>query len=145
MEKIKNLVGKQSRNMKYCFILGALIAAINSLSRADYNFILYLYMFYVWTFMDNETTKNQDKIYLFYLLVFSALVDIFWCLFWGDKWDYVSTLVHELTLLFSWIGVIIKIIIICCVGILEFDKIVNHIVNLIQKKRNDGFVPQNDD
>ena len=53
MDKVKNLLSKHSSKLKYLFLCGAIIAAINTLSRADYNFVLYLYMFYVWTFMGN--------------------------------------------------------------------------------------------
>ena len=82
MDKIKNLLAKHSGKIKYLFICGAIIAGINTLSRADYNFILYLYMFYVWTFMGNAAEEqSQDKIGTFYILLYSLLIDLFWCLF----------------------------------------------------------------
>ena len=105
-------LSKHSSKLKYLFLLGAVIAAINTLSRADYNFVIYLYMFYVWTFMgDSAEAQRQDKIGTFYILVYSLVIDFIWCIFWGGKWDTVPTLMHELTLFFSWCGILLKLFI----------------------------------
>ena len=137
MDKVRNLIAKHSGKIKYLFLCGAIIAAINTLSRADYNFVLYLYMFYVWTFMGNSTEEQrQDKIGTFYLLFYSLLIDIFWCLFWGSKWDNIPTVAHELTLLFSWCGIIVKIFVICLVGIMELDIIKSSLLQLLKAKDN---------
>ena len=101
MEKIKNIAVKHSSKLKYLFLVGAIIAGINTLSRADYNFVVYLYMFYVWTFMgDSAEVQRQDKVGTFYILLYSLLIDTVWCLFWGGKWDQVPSLFHELLLLY---------------------------------------------
>ena len=137
MDKVRNLIAKHSGKIKYLFLCGAIIAAINTLSRADYNFVLYLYMFYVWTFMGNSTEEQrQDKIGTFYILFYSLLIDIFWCLFWGSKWDNIPTVAHELTLLFSWCGIIVKIFVICLVGIMELDIIKSSLLQLLKAKDN---------
>ena len=137
MDKVRNLIAKHSGKIKYLFLCGAIIAAINTLSRADYNFVLYLYMFYVWTFMGNSSEEQrQDKIGTFYLLFYSLLIDIFWCLFWGSKWDNIPTVAHELTLLFSWCGIIVKIFVICLVGIMELDIIKSSLLQLLKAKDN---------
>ncbi len=134
MEKIKNIVAKHSSKIKYLFLCGAIIAAINTLSRADYNFVVYLYMFYVWTFMgDSQEVQRQDKIGTFYILVYSLLIDFIWCIFWGGKWDQVPTLFHEMTLLFSWLGIIWKIFTILFVGVFEFDNIKSSIMSMMKK------------
>ena len=84
MDNIKNILSRHSNKLKYLYLCGALIAAINTLSRADYNFVLYIYMFYVWTFMQNSPeAKKQDKISSFYFLIFSLLIDLIWTMFWG--------------------------------------------------------------
>ena len=149
MDKVRNILAKHSSKLKYLFLCGAIIAAINTLSRADYNFVLYLYMFYVWTFMGKAAEEQrQDKIGTFYILIYSLLIDIFWCLFWGGKWDVVTTIVHELTLFFSWFGIILKICIICLVGILELDIIKASLFRLLKAKdssRNKNFMPFNDE
>ena len=145
MDKIKNLVAKHSGKMKYLFLCGAIIASLNSLSRADYNFVLYLYMFFVWTFMGKTPdAQRQDKVGSFYILLFSLLVDFFWCLFWGGKWDSISTIVHELTLFLSWCGILLKFFIIVLVGISEMDIIKSSIVATLKQKGN-NFVPYNDE
>ena len=146
MEKIKGITTKYSSKLKYFYICGAIIAALNTLSRADYNFVLYLFMFYVWTFMDNSSeVQKQDKIGCFYILVFSLLIDFIWVLFWGGKWDTVPTLFHEMTLFFSWLGIILKICIVLFVGVLELDLIKASINSLLKKgneKKYDVFEDQ---
>jgi len=135
MDKVKNLLSRHSGKLKYLYLCGAIIAAINTLSRADYNFVLYLYMFYVWTFMGNTAEEQrQDKIGTFYILLYSLLIDIFWCLFWGGKWNNVSTVAHELTLFLSWCGIILKVIIICLIGIIEFDNLKSSLLRLLKAK-----------
>ena len=137
MEKIKNIAVKQSSKLKYLFLVGAIIAGINTLSRADYNFVVYLYMFYVWTFMgDSAEVQRQDKVGTFYILLYSLLIDTVWCLFWGGKWDQVPSLFHEMTLFFSWIGIIWKILIIICVCLLELDIIRASLLSSFKGKSN---------
>ena len=133
MEKIKNIATKYSSKLKYFYICGAIIAALNTLSRADYNFVLYLFMFYVWTFMENTEVQKQDKVGCCYILIFSLLIDFIWVLFWGGKWDTVPTLFHEMTLFFSWLGIILKICIALFVGVLELDLIKASINSLLKK------------
>ena len=135
MDKVRNLLASHSGKLKYLFLCGAIIAAINTLSRADYNFVLYLYMFYVWTFMGNTAEEQrQDKIGTFYILLYSLLIDVFWCLFWGGKWDNIINIAHELALFLSWCGIILKIIIICLIGIIEFDIIKDSLFRLLKAK-----------
>ena len=137
MEKIKSIAVKHSSKLKYLFLVGAIIAGINTLSRADYNFVVYLYMFYVWTFMgDSAEVQRQDKVGTFYILLYSLLIDTVWCLFWGGKWDQVPSLFHEMTLFFSWIGIIWKILIIICVCLLELDIIRASLLSSFKGKSN---------
>ena len=140
-------IKKHSGKLKYLFLLGATIAAFNTLSRADYNFVLYLYMFYVWTFLGNSNEiQAEDKLGTFYILLYSLFIDIFWCLFWGGKWDNISTLMHEFTLFFSWIGIVVKSCLIIIVGILEWDIIKVSIVHLLKQKSSKGqFDPFEDE
>ena len=148
MDKVRNLLASHPGKLKYLFLCGAIIAAINTLSRADYNFVLYLYMFYVWTFMGNSPEEQrQDKIATFYILLYSLLIDIFWCLFWGGKWDNIPTIAHELTLFFSWCGIIVKILAILIVGFMELDIIKSSIFHLLKQKdtRKDNFMVLDED
>ena len=146
MDKVKNLIAKHSGKMKYLFLCGAIIASLNSLSRADYNFVVYLYMFFVWTFMGKTPdAQREDKVGSFYILLFSLLIDFIWCLFWGGKWDNVSTIVHELTLFLSWCGILLKFLIIAIVGISELDIIKASLVASLKQKGNNNFIPYNDE
>ena len=146
MDKIRNILANHSGKIKYLFLCGAVIAAINTLSRADYNFVLYLYMFYVWTFMGNsQEEQRQDKIGTFYILLYSLLIDIFWNLFWGGKWDTIQNLAHEVTLLCSWIGLILKVFIVVIIGILELELIKSSLVATLKQKGNNDFIPYNDE
>ena len=131
-----DILKRHSGKVKYLFLLGAVIAGFNTLSRADYNFVLYLYMFYVWVFMGNTPDiQHEDKLGTFYLLFYSLFIDLFWCLFWGGKWDMVPTLAHEITVLFSWFGVIIKIIIFVIILLLEFNNIKESLIRLLKAKQ----------
>ena len=147
MERVKNILTKHSGKIKYLFLLGAIIAGFNTLSRADYNFVLYLYMFYVWTFMGNTPEiQHEDKMGTFCILLYSLFIDIFWCLFWGGKWDTVPTLAHEITVFFSWIGIIIKVIIFIIIGLLEWETLKSSVLSFIKAKQtHKNFVPYADE
>ena len=148
MEKIKNLTIKHSSKLKYLFLCGAIIAALNTLSRADYNFVVYLYMFYVWTFLENSPeAQRQDKIGCFYIIIFSLFIDFIWVLFWGGKWDNVPTLFHEMTLFFSWLGLFLKIFIGLFIGLLEYDIIKGSLISMLKAKKNasEKYDPFQDD
>jgi hypothetical protein len=58
MKIIKNNVLKNQDKIQYLFFAGAGIAGINTILRPDYNLIVYLYLFYVWTMMTNSKVKN---------------------------------------------------------------------------------------
>jgi hypothetical protein len=58
MDYLKRL-SSQPDIFKYALLGGAAIAAVNTLSRADYNVILYLYIYYVWAMM-NDTKVSLN-------------------------------------------------------------------------------------
>ena len=146
MDKVKNIAIKHSSKLKYLFLCGAIIAAINTLSRADYNFVIYIYMFYIWTFMgDLAEVQRQDKVGSFYILLYSFILDFIWCLFWGGKWDQVPTFFHSMTLFFSWIGIVWKIFVILGVGVLEFDMIKASFKAIFKKKEYPNLAEEDDE
>ena len=62
MEAMNKIGNKFSDKLKYLFLIGACIALINTFCRADYNFILYLYMYYIWIYMTNDTEiQTKEK------------------------------------------------------------------------------------
>jgi hypothetical protein len=113
MEKVKQLVTQHQDKFKFILFAGAGIGAFNTLARPDYNMILYLYIYYIWNNMsDSKETQTTEKINSFFVMMFSLLIDIIWCFFWGSRWgsknDYESS-IHSLVIFFSWIGVAVKV------------------------------------
>ena len=143
MDKIRELSIQHSNKLNYLIIIGAIIAATNTICRPDYNFILYLYIFYVWKFMNNQReSQSQEKISIFYFLIYSFIIDIIWCIYWGNKWnslkkDYENK-IHFFVLFFSWIGIIIKIIIIVMIAFIDWESIKSSFPKNIQEKLNKG-------
>lgn len=151
MEQTQKLVNQHSGKLQYVFLIGAGIAALNTLCRADYNFIIYLYMFYVWKFMESsKDSQAQEKVASFFILLYSLLIDVFWCLFWGFKWGGLQedpeSGVHKMVLICSWIGIILKIVALIMIGVLDWQNIKSAIPNKLQEKlnANQGYAEQID-
>ena len=143
MEKIKNLAKQNSHRLKFLLITGAIIGGINTLSRADYNLILYLYMYYIWHFMDNQKESQiQEKVSSFFFAFYSLIIDIIWCIFWGKKWNSLQkdseSTIHFIVIFLSWIGIIIKIISLFIICIVEWDFIKSSLPKKLQDKFNNG-------
>lgn len=144
MDKIGNLVNTHSNKIQYILLGAAGIAAINTLGRADYNFILYLYMFYVWKFMENtKESQAQEKLASFYIMLYSLLIDFVWCFYWGAKWGSLKNdpenFVHMLVLILSWLGVILKIVSLFMIGILEWSSIKGSLPKNLQQKLGSNY------
>ena len=54
MEKLKNIFIANQDKFKYLLFAGAGIAAVNCLTRPDFNLIVYLYTFYIWYMFENK-------------------------------------------------------------------------------------------
>ena len=114
MENITQLAEKHAGKLKYLFLIGASIGLINTFCRADYNFILYLYIFYIWLHLnEDKEIQTREKVTLFYILVYSLFIDIIWCFFWQSQWGYlkedIESGTHSLVIFLSWIGILLKI------------------------------------
>ena len=151
MEKVKNIAQENKSNLIYLFLGGVILAGVNTfLGRADYNIFIYLYMSYIWKFMDNiKENQIQEKINSFNATIYSLFIDIFWCLYWNAKWDNLNVdseaAIHSLVILTSWIGVLLKIIIIGMIGILEWNIIKNVLPKKLQEKLNPEYSQQTDE
>ena len=152
MDTAKQLVNQHSNKLQYVFLIGAGIAALNTLCRADYNFIIYLYMFYVWKFMENSAdAQAQEKVASFFILLYSLIIDVFWCLFWGTKWHNLQndpeSGVHKMVLILSWIAILLKIVALIMIGVLDWPNIKNAVPDKLKEKlnMNDGYAKQEDD
>ena len=79
----------------------------------------------------------------------SLLIDIFWCLYWNSKWNNLKVdpegAIHSLVILTSWIGILLKIVIIAMIGILEWNVIKTVLPKKLQEKLNPGYDPQIDE
>lgn len=64
MNLIKSNILKNQDKIHFLFFIGAGIAGFNTLLRADYNLIIYLYLFYVWTMMTNSKVNIFVKFIL---------------------------------------------------------------------------------
>ena len=116
MDTISRLAEKYSDKLKYLILAGASIGLINTFCRADYNFILYLYMFYVWMHLtEDQEIQTREKITIFYILFYSLIIDIIWCFFWKSQWGYlkedIESGTHGLVIFLSWVGTLLKVII----------------------------------
>ncbi len=151
MEKVKNLAIEHKNNLLLFFLGGAILAGINTFfGRADYNLFIYLYMSYIWKFMSGSSeNQTQEKSNTFNILLYSLLIDIFWCLYWNSKWNNLKVdpegAIHSLVILTSWIGILLKIVIISMIGILEWNVIKTVLPKKLQEKLNPGYNPQIDE
>ena len=146
MEQLKNTATTHANKLQYIFLIGAGIAAINTLCRADYNFVIYLYMFYVWQFMESqEGSQAKEKVSLFYISLYGLIVDFIWCFFWGSKWGSLKTDaesgIHTTVLVLSWIGIVVKIIALGMIGVLDWNNIKASLPKNLEEKlnQNHGF------
>ena len=150
MESIKQLAEKHSDKLKYLLIAGAFIGLMNTFCRADYNFIIYLYMFYVWNFMKEEIeSQTREKTTFFYILLYSLIIDIIWCFFWNSKWGLIKEDIesgaHGFVILFSWIGILLKVIILIIIAFSERNVLKGSLPKQLSEKFNSEYIPQMDD
>ena len=148
---MKNLAQENRSNLLLFFLGGAVLAGVNTFfGRADYNLFIYLYMSYIWKFMENiKESQIQEKINTFIVLLYSLIIDIFWCLYWNGKWNNLKvdteSMIHGMVIFTSWIGILLKIIIIGMIGILEWIIIKTILPKKLQEKLNPEYSQQIDE
>ena len=150
METIIQLAEKHSNKLKYLFLTGACIGLINTFCRADYNFILYLYAFYIWIFLNkDQETQSKEKLTIFYLLIYSLFIDIIWCFFWNSQWGYlkqdIESGTHTLVIFLSLIGILLKVIIGVIIAVSEKNILKGILPKKLQEKLNEGYSQQIDE
>ena len=150
MEKVTQLAEKYSDKLKYLLLTGAGIGLINTFCRADYNFIIYLYMFYVWMHMtENIEIQTREKITIFYIFVYSLLIDLIWCFFWKSQWGYleedIESGTHGLVIFLSWVGIILKIIVCLVIAVSEKNILKGSLPKKLNEQLNQEYLPQVDD
>ena len=149
MEAMNKIGNKFSDKLKYLFLSGACLALINTFSRADYNFVLYLYMYYIWIYITNDLEiQTREKITSFYILFYSLFIDIIWCFFWKSQWGYlkedIESGTHGLVIFLSWIGILLKIVVGIVIAVSEKNVIKGTLPKALGEKLNEGYMPQID-
>ena len=93
--------------------------------------------------------QAQEKSNTFNILIYSIFIDIFWCLYWNSKWNNLKVdpegAIHSLVILTSWIGILLKIVIIVMIGILEWNIIKKVLPQKLQEKLNPEYAKQVDE
>ena len=150
MEKVKQIAEQHSDKLKYLLLTGAIIGLINTFCRADYNFVIYLYMFYIWVFMKEDIeSQTREKATFFYILLYSIIIDIIWCFFWNSKWgllkEDIESGTHGLVIFFSWIGIFLKIVVGIIIAVSERNILKGTLPKKLNEKLNEGYIPQYDD
>ena len=150
MEAVNKIGQKFSDKLKYLFLSGACLALINTFSRADYNFVLYLYMYYIWIYMTNDPEiQTREKATSFYILFYSLFIDIIWCFFWKSQWGYlkedIESGTHGLVIFLSWIGILLKIVVGIVIAVSEKNVIKGTLPKALGEKLNSGYLPQIDE
>ena len=150
MEKVTQIAEKHSDKLKYLLISGACIGLINTFCRADYNFILYLYMYFIWIHItEDKEIQTREKITIFYLLLYSLFIDLIWCFFWKSQWGYlqedIESGIHGLVIFLSWIGILLKIVIEVFIAVSEINALKGTLPKRLGEKLNSEYLPQIDD
>ena len=150
METLTRLAEAHSDKLKYLLLGGAVIGLINTFCRADYNFVIYLYMYYVWTSLsDDKISQNTEKITFFYITLYSFVIDIIWVLMWNHKWgllkEDIESGTHSLVIFLSWIGIILKLVICCLIGLSEWPSLKSSLPKALSTKLKSDYLPQIDD
>lgn len=110
------------RIYKVLFLIMAFISCFTSYSRADYNLALFAFSYLIWEFKGDPDSNNYNdkemhthRVRLFYLFIFSFLIDFVWLIYWGTYWnsdimqnDWAKG-VHTFVLVISIINFILKV------------------------------------
>ena len=78
-----------------------------------------------------------EKINTFYFTVFSIVIDITWTIFWSGKWSHVNDFektAHFLVVFLSWVGILLKMVVIFSFGLLEWDTIKSTLPHKLQEQ-----------
>lgn len=65
MNIAKEQVHKNKERLPLVFLIAAGIAALNTFLRPDYNLVIYLYLYYVFTMMNNVKVKFYYSLFKF--------------------------------------------------------------------------------
>ena len=97
-------------NIYRFYIVGAFLSAVSCLARADYNLPLMIFAYILWK-------KENERLRVLGLFVFTLFVDIIWMLYWIPFWtsgilgDWEKN-IHYVVIFTSLANLIVKVLII---------------------------------
>ena len=98
---------------------------------------------------EDKEIQAREKLTIFYILIYSLLIDLIWCIFWKSQWGYlkedIESGIHGLTIFLSWFGILLKIIISIVIAVVEKNIIKGSLPKKLGEKLNSGYLPQIDD
>ena len=63
------------------FLALSVLSCLTCLERADYDLPLFLFSYLMWA-----VPKADHKVRLYYLMIWTAIVDLVWLIYWGTFW-----------------------------------------------------------
>lgn len=149
MDTCKNWIYQNQEKLKLIIFCGAIVAAVNCFARADYNLVIYLYIYLIFdNCSSNKALLESEKLCSWFFLMFSIILDVFWTLYWRGKWSGVAAdferNIHFLVLLGSWIGIGIKGFLIFAIGLVEWSSIKSTLPISLREKLEGNYQQQSD-
>lgn len=95
--------------VSYGFLTICLLSVFTNFGRSDFNLVIFAFAYILW-----EDTKQRVRMY--YMIVFSLLIDIIWTIYWSAYWnqDVFSSAwsngIHTFIIVLSIIIIILKVI-----------------------------------
>ena len=71
-------------------------------------------------------------------MIYSLIIDFIWVFFWNSKWGLLvenhEKTIQNLVIIFSWIGILIKIVCLFAIGFLETSSIFSSLPKVLKEK-----------
>lgn len=97
-------------NINKLFLLIIILSLLTFQGRADYNLPLFSFAIVLW-----NHKRPPQKIRIWYLILFSILVDFIWIIYYAILWnseEYVPFVFYNFTLIISSIIFVVKVILV---------------------------------
>lgn len=149
MDKCKDAIYRHQGKIKIILITSIAISLLNCFSRFDYNFVVFLYLYFLWdNNIENKQLESTERVIAWFFLCFTVLADLLWLFTWPSKWskikDFQST-IHFIVSLSSWINLGLKGVIIFSVGLINWSSIRSSLPKTVQEKLTGNYKEQVDE
>jgi hypothetical protein len=111
-----------SDHISKVFLVLSLLSCLTCLERPDYDLVLFVFAYLMWSM-----PKSSHKVRLYYLMAWTAIVDLVWLIFWGTFWDSEDysannpTGVNTFILIVSIIKYILKVLLLVLLFFMDQD------------------------